>query len=120
MAVSITRAQAIRRYPELSSLAKIKDAGWDFHVLVDDAGDPSCLVGYRSRRQFIDAIYVYDSTETTAIRMVVDRPGSPGGILWQSSGVLEDTLSELLALPAPGERHAPVLTRRMGTLLGFV
>ncbi|AOS65357.1 hypothetical protein [Actinoalloteichus hymeniacidonis] len=117
--MSITRAQAIRRYPELSSLAKIKDEGWDFHVLVDEAGEPSCLVGYRSRRQFIDAIYVYDTNETTAIRMNVERPGVAGGIVWQSTGPLENTLEELLALPAPGERFAPVLTRKMGLLLGL-
>ncbi|WP_157163011.1 hypothetical protein [Actinoalloteichus spitiensis] len=117
--MAITREQALREYPELSCLALIKEAGWDFELMTDEAGELSCVVGYRREKQYLDAVYVYDMTDTVAVRMVLDQAGSRGGIVWQRGGHLADTLNELLELPPPDLWLSPLIAApapRLGCL----
>jgi hypothetical protein len=52
---------------------------------------------------------IYDRTDTLAVRLLADAPGTQGGLIWQRSGALADTAPALLELPAPGQPGAPAL-----------
>ncbi len=105
----ITEADAIRAYPELAQLTTLRDTGWRFLPLTDDHGQLHGLVGVRHRPGHTDALWIYDRTDTLAVRLLADAPGAPGGLLWQRAGALTDTATALMELPDPGQPSAPAL-----------
>ncbi|MDQ3152980.1 MAG: hypothetical protein M3R63_15140 [Actinomycetota bacterium] len=104
----ISEADAIRTYPELAQLVAIRDAGWRFLSIVAD-GQLDGLVGARHWPGHTDALWIYDRTDTLAVRLLADAPGARGGLIWRRSGALSDTAAALLELPAPDEEGAPSL-----------
>lgn len=108
MTDTITEADAIRRYPELVALADARRAGWRFRMLVNSDGEPECLVGSRSLRQYTDAIFIHDRTDVSAARVLDDAYG--GGCVWKTEKRdLQEVVHDLLALPEPDTQGAPTL-----------
>jgi hypothetical protein len=107
----LTDAEAVKLFPSLQHLILIREAGWKF-LPIDDPGDPNAVLdaariwsaGWR------DCIRVREETDAIGLRIRVpaDKHTAPA-IVWERSGTLAEVVHELLALPAPGERHAPTL-----------
>jgi hypothetical protein len=112
----ITEEDAVCRYPELARLIALRDTGWTFRVWVEN-GCTIGIVGSRSAREFTDALFIAGRHDVRAVRLLADAPGVRGGIVWDYSGSLADTVDELVALPTPGERLAPRLIIARGGLL---
>ncbi|GAA2975256.1 hypothetical protein [Actinokineospora diospyrosa] len=107
----ITVADALLRYPELSDLVLVQDAGWGFRLLVDPDGALVGLVGTRHVRRYTNALWIYSYTEVIALRVLAEEFGG-GGTVWKyDRGGLTAAVQELLALPEPGERFALSLVR---------
>jgi hypothetical protein len=114
MAELITEQQALHLYPELHALMAVRRAGWIFRELYEN-GQPVGVAGSLSRRQYSDAIFVFDRTHVVAARVLDDSHG--GGCVWTKEGTdLEEVLAELLALPEPGLPNAPRLVRSATSL----
>ena len=110
----ITEADALSRYPELQALVTIRRAGWLFRP-IEDNGELIGIAGSCSRRQFTDAIFVFDRTNVCAARVLDESYG--GGCVWKKEGSdLHEMVHELLGLPEPGELGAPSLVIRTGLL----
>lgn len=110
----ITEADALSRYPELHALVTLRRGGWVFRPIADDA-ELVGIAGSRSRRQFTDAIFVFDRTHVCAARVLDESYG--GGCVWQKEGSdLREIVHELLGLPEPGKPGAPSLITRSGLL----
>ncbi len=105
----ITETDAIRAYPELARLYEFRDAGWRFLPITDDDGQLEGFVGTRHWPGHTDALWIYDRTDTLAVRLLAEAPGARGGLVWQRSGALADTVAAMLELPAPGDPGAPSL-----------
>ncbi len=110
-------AEVVRRYPELSLLVSMRDAGWDFRPLVDDRGQLSGIVGTWHWPAHTDALWIFDRHDSCALRLLADAPGAQGGAVWRHSGPLTDTIAALLELPAPGQPGAPTLVVASRSLL---
>ncbi len=105
----ISEADAIRAYPELAQLYEFRDAGWRFLPIADGDGQLDGFVGTRHWPGHTDALWIYDRTDTLAVRLLADAPGARGGLIWQRSGSLADTAAAVLELPAPDQPNAPAL-----------
>jgi hypothetical protein len=111
----ITEADALRRFPELSPLVTIREAGWTFRPMHDDQGRLIGISGSWSRRQYTDAIFVFDRTHVAAARVLADEYG--GGCVWMRDGTdIQEVVTDLLALPEPGASGAPTLVKRSSLL----
>lgn len=106
MSASVTRADAIRAYPELVQLAAIRDAGWTFLPQHDDAGELTALDGFRAWAGFSDALRIRSRADALGSRVVHDQLAGDG-VVWELAGSVADVLGALLALPAPGASGAP-------------
>jgi hypothetical protein len=111
---NITEADALRQFPELSTLVTLRRTGWIFRP-IEQHGELVGLAGSYSRRQYTDAIFVFDRTNVSAARVLDEAYG--GGCVWKKerSG-LREVVHELLVLPEPGEPGAPILVTRSGLL----
>jgi hypothetical protein len=110
MTEPITEADALQRFPELEALVTMREAGWVFRLIYDDDGQPGCLVGSYTRRQYTDAIVIHDQHNVSAARILDDHYG--GGCVWKTeNNGLQETVYELLALPEPDTRGAPNLVK---------
>lgn len=107
----ITEDDAVRRYPQLQALVSVKRAGWTFRVIEDEAHRLSGIAGSFSRRQYTDALFIFDDTDVSGVRLLADDYG--GGCVWKKSGVdLQEVVDDLLGLPEPGEHGAPTLVTK--------
>jgi hypothetical protein len=114
MSRPITEAEALRRYPELRALVMARQAGWVFRVMHGN-GSPVGIAGSISRRQYTDALFIFDRTNVSAGRVLDDAYG--GGCVWSKEGSdLEEVVYELIGLPEPEEPGAPYLVRRPSLL----
>ena len=107
---SITELQALHLYPELRALLAVRRAGWVFRELHE--GDEIVgIVGSLSRRQYTDAIFIFDRHDVAAARVLDDSLG--GGCVWSRERAdLAEIVTELLDLPEPGQSGAPALVKR--------
>ncbi|MPZ66555.1 MAG: hypothetical protein GEU83_13940 [Pseudonocardiaceae bacterium] len=112
----ITAADTIRAYLELAQIYEFRDAGWHFLPIPDDNGQLGGFVGARHWPGHTDALWIYDRTDTLAVRLLADAPGARGGLVWQRSGALADTAAAILELPAPGQPGAPTLIQARSLL----
>ncbi|GAA4415393.1 hypothetical protein ACFQV2_16365 [Actinokineospora soli] len=99
-----SHAAALVTFPELRRLVDLRDAGWQFLPAVVD-GRVVEVHGVRTwPGGWADAIRVRYVTDVAAIRCDFE-----GGVSWKRDGGLVEVVDELIALPAPGDRLAPVL-----------
>ncbi|CRK61694.1 hypothetical protein [Alloactinosynnema sp. L-07] len=110
----ISEGDALARFPELAELVILRRRGWTFHPL----GQHDDLIGIAatlSRRQYTDALFVFDRRHIVASRIVNDDHG--GGIVWVKDGSdLTELTRDLLALPPPDAPGAPSLLIRTKSL----
>ncbi|MEV6241055.1 hypothetical protein [Lentzea sp. NPDC051838] len=107
----ITEDDAVRRYPQLQALVSVRRAGWTFHVIEDEAHRLSGIAASHSRKQYTDALFIFDDTNVSGVRLLADDYG--GGCVWKKSGAdLQEVVHDLLGLPEPGERGAPTLVTK--------
>jgi hypothetical protein len=93
---------AVLAFPEIEYLLIIRDGGWRF--LPPEPGRDQ-LDGFRLWPEgWCDGIRVRSGTDVLGIRTNPDD-----AIVWERGGSLTDVVTELLALPAPGEPNAPRL-----------
>lgn len=110
----ITEADALRLYPELRELATVRDAGWVFRP-IHEGEELGGIAGSFSRRQYTDALFIFDRTNVSAARVLDDAYG--GGCVWSRHGVdLQEVVHDLLGLPVPGSAGAPSLVKRSSLL----
>jgi hypothetical protein len=110
MTEPITERQALHLYPELRTLLAVRRAGWIFRE-IREGGETVGIAGSLSRRQYTDAIFIFDRRDVAAARVLDDSYG--GGCVWSRERAdLAEIVTELLALPEPGQRGAPELVRR--------
>ncbi|PPK64886.1 hypothetical protein V5P93_006289 [Actinokineospora auranticolor] len=106
----ITAAEAVRRFPELAILLDLRDHDWRFHLLQEN-DDLVAVAATNSTDSHTDAVFVFDRHHVLANRLVGD------GVVWMKDGTdLTEVVTDLLALPAPGEPGAPNLVIRSSTL----
>jgi hypothetical protein len=105
----ITAQDAIRAYPELAQLAAIREAGWTFRHLTDDHGQLCGLVGTRHWPGHTDALWIYGSSETRAVRLLADAPGARGGLVWEHCGPLAGYGSRSARAASARQPGAPAL-----------
>ncbi|MBC6447356.1 hypothetical protein [Actinokineospora xionganensis] len=111
----ITEGDALRRFPELHELVTIRSSGWVFRGLYDESGELVGIVGSYSRRQYTDALFIFDRHNVSAARVLDDSYG--GGCVWAKEGTdLQEVVRDLLGLPEPGESGAPSLVKRSSLL----
>ena len=96
--MTISPEDAIRRYPELRTLADLRAGGWSCLPVADDGQDLVGIVGYRNTAGYTDALWVFGEDDCRAVRLLPDDDGT-GGIVWEHHGRLVDCGHELLALP---------------------
>jgi hypothetical protein len=108
--MDITEEQALRRFPELRELVTLRQADWKFRLIGDrDKGVDGIVASY-SRKQFTDAVWVYDQSTVIAVRVLDEAYG--GGTVWsKQDGTLPEVITELLGLPDPDDRLAPRLVK---------
>lgn len=108
--MNITQEQALRRFPELHALLHVRDAGWSFRLIGSREQGIEGIVASRNKRQWTDALWVYDQGMVVGIRILDDVNG--GGTVWhKDSGTLPEIVNELLGLPDPDDRRAPRLVK---------
>lgn len=95
----------------MRALQRLRAAGFGGLPIMDSLGQLDALFLSRTHRGVIDCLFVYGETETIASR-VRDEPDLRNAVLWTYAGDLVAAVSELLELPAPGERGAPNLAHR--------
>jgi hypothetical protein len=111
MSELITEEDALRQYPELQQLMTIRCAGWNFRIIEDDRYRLTGLAASMSRKQYTDALFIFDSTNVSAVRLLAEEYG--GGCVWKKSGAdLQEVVTDLLGLPEPGESGAPSLVTK--------
>lgn len=102
----MTNEEILRRYPVLTRLAILRDAGWRFRPCTNDSGELTGIGGYYAYTQtpgVADALFIASDTDATAGRVRHDVT------VWQFEGTLADAIDGLLCLPAPDDRTAPRL-----------
>lgn len=108
---SLTAEEAVQLFPALRHLLLLREAGWKFLPIENPDADSSVLDGARVWPQgWRDCIRVKDETNTLGLRIHVPADNHTGSeIVWERTGTLEEIVFELMAMPAPGDRHAPNL-----------
>lgn len=110
----VTEQQALHLYPELGVLLAVRQAGWIFRELRED-GETMGIAGSFSRRQYSDAIFIFDRHNVAAARVLDDSYG--GGCVWSRERAdLEEVVTDLLGLPEPGLCGAPTLIKHSSPL----
>jgi hypothetical protein len=111
----ITEEQALWRFPELHELVILRQASWKFRLIGDrDKGIEGVVATY-SRKQFTDALWIYDQGTIIGVRVLDEAYG--GGTVWsKQDGTLPEVVTELLNLPDPDDRLAPRLVKRSSLL----
>jgi len=66
--VTISPEDAIRRYPELRTLADLRAGGWSCLPVADDGQDLVGIVGYRNTAGYTDALWVFGEGDCRAVR----------------------------------------------------
>ena len=111
MSELITEDDAVRRYPQLKELVTIRKAGWTFRHIEDEARRLVGIAASMSRKQYTDGLFIFDSTNVSAVRLLADEYG--GGCVWKKSGAeLQEVVTDLLRLPEPGQSGAPTLVTK--------
>jgi hypothetical protein len=104
---ALSDADAVRLYPELADLIRLRDAGWRFIPVNTADGAPVELDGFRAwPGGWVDGIRICSGTNVLGIRT---SPDEPPAITWERTGTLPQVVAELLVLPAPRDRLAPRL-----------
>jgi hypothetical protein len=107
--------EALRRFPELQELVTVREAGWRFRPIANEHAELEGIVGSYSRKQYTDALWIYDRAKVIGVRVLDESYG--GGTVWlKERGDLQEVVQELLALPEPGHRLAPHLVVQPGQL----
>lgn len=89
-------AAAYEAYPELWTLAVLRDRGWRFVPVAAD-GEPVAIDGFRPHPGgFTDAVRVRTAVDVTAVR--TDARHRP---VWTYTAGLADVVAAIAALPAP-------------------
>ncbi|MEU4804348.1 hypothetical protein [Actinosynnema sp. NPDC023587] len=101
--VPLTEAEILARYPGLEGLVLLRCAGWKFLPVEEEREQLDAARvwphGWR------DALRIRSETDALGLRMRVETRE----IVWDYAGTLRDVVSELLVLPVPGARRAPML-----------
>jgi hypothetical protein len=106
----ITEEEALRRFPELHTLVTLRRAEWIFRLVGHPDTGLEAVVASYSRRQYTDALWIYDASTIIGVRILDDAYG--GGTVWtKDTGTLPEVVHELLALPEPDDRLAPKLVK---------
>ncbi|MBM7776586.1 hypothetical protein JOD54_006790 [Actinokineospora baliensis] len=106
----ITEAEALRRFPELGALVALRERQWRFHLLGEN-DELVAVAATHTEERFTDAVFVFDRHHVLANRLVAD------GVVWMKDGTdLVEVVTDLLALPLPGEPGAPSLVIRSTSL----
>lgn len=95
----------------IRALYRLRAAGFGGLPIVDSLGQLDALFVSRAHRGVIDCLLVRGETEALASR-VRDERDPRNAVLWTYVGDLVAAVSELLDLPAPGERGAPAVAHR--------
>jgi hypothetical protein len=105
----------------LAKLAELRDKGFRFMHLRDEAGQLDRIIGFKQVRGFIDSILFWSETEARAGRVPMSRDANrPVQAVWIYEGPLVEAVDRLLDLPEPGARSAPTLLRRTASDLALV
>jgi len=113
--MTITREQALRRFPELQSLVDMQDADWNFRLIGSRDDGIEGIVASYSRKRYTDAVWIYDQSTVIGVRVLDEAVG--GGTVWsKDTGTLPEVIHELLGLPDPDDRLAPKLVKRSSLL----
>jgi hypothetical protein len=90
--------ETLRSYPELARLITPRGARWVFRHFDDENGELVGVFGWSNTGNATDVLWIFDSTECRAIRLVVGGTDAPGEIAWQHSGDLASCIDGLLAV----------------------
>jgi hypothetical protein len=113
--MEITQEQALRRFPELRELMTLRQADWKFRLIGDREKGVDGIVASYSRRQWTDALWIYDQGTIIGVRVLDEAIG--GGTVWsKQDGTLPEVITELLGLPDPDDRLAPRLVKGSNVL----
>ena len=105
----------------LAKLVELRDKGFRFMHLRDEAGQLDRIIGFKQVRGFVDSILFWSETEARAGRVPAVRDsGRPVQAVWIFEGPLVEAVDRLLELPDPGSRFAPSLLRRTASDLALV
>ncbi|MFD8496019.1 hypothetical protein [Amycolatopsis sp. NPDC059657] len=103
---------AMAEFPELTRLAELHDAGWQFEPVIRDG----VVIQVNGLRRWpdgwVDALRVRYVTDAAGL-----RADHAGGVTWQREGTLTDVVDGLVSLPLPSERTAPRLVIARGPAL---
>jgi hypothetical protein len=94
------------------ALDRVRDlvrAGFTGMLHRDEHGEIIAVQATRLRAGHIETVLIHDEHDALAARCR-DEPDPT--TVWHSAGTTAQVISELLDLPAPGDRRAPVLGRR--------
>jgi hypothetical protein len=90
--------ETLRSYPESARLTTLQDARWVFRHFGDENGDLIGIFGWCSTGNATDALWIFDSTECRAMRLVVGGTDVAGKIAWEHTGDLVSCIEGLLAV----------------------
>jgi hypothetical protein len=111
----VSDAVAIARYPELAQLVAIRQVGWIFRPLHDEADQLIGIAGSWTRQRYTDALLIFDRNHVITSRVLADGHGD--GCVWMREGNdIQEAITDLLALPEPGQPGAPSLAIRVSSL----
>lgn len=95
----------------IAQFQRLRAAGFGGLPMTDTHGRLDALYLTRAHHGVIDCLLVRSETEALAAR-VRDEHDPHNAVLWSYAGDLVAAVTELLDLPAPGERSAPSLAHR--------
>lgn len=105
----------------LNKVIELRESGFQFLHLRDDAGQLDRIMAFKQRRGFIDSILFWSETEARAGRLPAVRDSTrPAQAVWIYEGPLVEAVDRLLDLPEPGSRNAPTLMKATASDLAVV
>ncbi|HWO61427.1 MAG TPA: hypothetical protein VNO31_15465 [Umezawaea sp.] len=108
-------AAAVAAFPEVKRLLQLVDAGWTFLTPFTADGHVVQVQAFRAWPDgWVDVIRVRSTSDAAGARSDI---GDPPQLVWSREGGLEEVVTALMELPAPGMPGAPRLSR--GTSKGL-
>lgn len=102
-------AAAVAAFPEVRRLLHLVDAGWTFLEPFTANGQVMQVQAYRPwPGGWIDVIRVRATTDAAGAR---SDGGDPARLVWSRDGGVDEVVTALLELPAPGAALAPRLAK---------
>jgi len=93
----------------LDRVRDLRRSGFSFLAHRDDTGEIATLQAIRVRAGQIETVLIHGEHDALAARCR-DEPHPTA--VWHRAGTTAEVITELLDLPAPGNRGAPVLGHR--------